>query len=253
MAHIIADPNSQRLISREPLARRIGPWLRRHWVLVLTIFLGLYTGLPWLAPVFMKLGWTGPATAIYLIYSTQCHQLPERSFFLFGPKAMWSLSEIQQQWKVTGSPFILRQFVGDAELGWKVAWSDRMVSLYGGVFVASLSYGLSRHTARPMPWWIALLLAAPMVIDGGTHFVSDLAGLGQGFRDSNAWLAALTNHALPAEFYAGDALGSFNSWMRLITGGLFGFAVVSFGYPHIDAAVGTWGGLVQQLRALERS
>ncbi len=229
----------------------LGSWLREHWMLVLTVFFGLYTGLPWLAPVFMKLGWTGPATIIYLIYSTQCHQLPERSFFLFGPKTMWSLSEIQQHWQTTGSPFILRQFIGNAEMGWKVAWSDRMVSLYGGMFVASLGYGLSRRTGKPMPWWIALLVAAPMVIDGSTHFVSDLAGLGQGFRDSNAWLATLTNHVLPAMFYSGDALGSFNSWMRLITGGLFGVAIVAFAYPYLDAALGTLGDHVRHLQAVE--
>ena len=30
-----------------------------------------------------------------------------------------------------------------------------------------------------------------------------------------------------------DALGSFNSWMRLITGILFGIALVGFAYPYI--------------------
>lgn len=45
-------------------------------------------------------------------------------------------------------------------------------------------------------------------------FFSDLAGIGQGFRDSNAWLAALSQQSLPAAFYAGDAWGSFNAWMR---------------------------------------
>ena len=64
--------------------------------------------------------------------------------------------------------------------------------------------------------------------------ISDFTGgIGLGFRDNNAWLAALTNQALPATFYAGDALGSFNSWMRLITGLLFGLAVVWFLYPRL--------------------
>ena len=73
-----------------------------------------------------------------------------------------------------------------------------------------------------------------MGIDGGTHFISDIAGLGNGFRDSNIWLAALTGNAFPAAFYAGDALGSFNSWMRLITGLLFGLAIVWLAYPAIE-------------------
>ena len=67
--------------------------------------------------------------------------------------------------------------------------------------------------------------------------VSDLAGLGQGFRDSNAWLAVLTGNALPATFYAGDALGSFNCWMRLISGALFALGVVWMAFPYLDRAM----------------
>lgn len=73
-----------------------------------------------------------------------------------------------------------------------------------------------------------------MLLDGGTHMVSDLAGLGHGFRDSNAWLAWLTGHVFPPTFYAGDALGSFNSWMRLLTGALFGVGVVWLVFPHVE-------------------
>ena len=61
-----------------------------------------------------------------------------------------------------------------------------------------------------------------VALDVHGHFISDLVGIGLGFRDSNAWLAVLTGNIFPAAFYAGDALGSFNSWMRLITGILFG-------------------------------
>jgi hypothetical protein len=65
---------------------------------------------------------------------------------------------------------------------------------------------------------------------GITHMVSDFAGIGEGFRDSNIWLATLTHHAYPATFYAGDALGSFNSWMRWFSGILFGAGIVWFGF-----------------------
>nr|HID13216.1 hypothetical protein [Anaerolineae bacterium] len=68
----------------------------------------------------------------------------------------------------------------------------------------------------------------------------DIAGIGQRFRATNAWLAALTGNRLPASFYAGDMLGSFNSWMRLLTGGLFGLALVGFLYPHLEGASKTW-------------
>ena len=68
--------------------------------------------------------------------------------------------------------------------------------------------------------------------------MSDFAGLGQGFRDTNQWLALLTNHAFPATFYAGDALGSFDSIMRFITGLLAGLSIVWFAFPHLEASFG---------------
>jgi len=57
--------------------------------------------------------------------------------------------------------------------------------------------------------------------------------LGLGFRDSNSWLLALTNNRLPL-VYAGDALGSFNSWARLITGVLAGVGIVWFAFPQVE-------------------
>jgi len=209
----------------------------RHWLLIFNLAWGFYVGLPWLAPVFMETGHPNAANAVYLIYSTQCHQLPERSFFVFGPKAMYSLDEIKPVWRNTDNPMILRQFIGNGQMGWKVAWSDRMVSMYAGVFAASLLFGLVRKRAHPLPLWIFALLILPMAIDGGTHFISDLAGIGAGFRDSNAWLAALTANIFPPTFYGGDALGSFNSWMRLLTGVLFGFAVVGLAFPSVEELV----------------
>ena len=62
---------------------------------------------------------------------------------------------------------------------------------------------------------------------------SDLAGIGQGFRDTNQWLAILTNNSFPATFYAGDALGSFNSIMRFLSGLLAGLGLVWLAFPYV--------------------
>jgi len=215
---------------------RLAYFFCRHWLAVVVIALGLFAGLPFLAPVLMQLGWKSAANVIYAIYATQCHQMPQRSFFLFGPKAMYSLAEVQAVWQNTTNPLILRQFVGNAQMGWKVAWSDRMVSLYGGLWLFAVLWSPLRRRVKPLPWWGFVLLALPMVLDGGTHLVSDFSGIGQGFRDSNAWLAALTGNVLPASFYAGDALGSFNSWMRILTGLLFGLGVVWLAFPYLQQA-----------------
>ncbi len=212
-------------------------WFTRHWVWIIILILGLYVGLPWLAPIFMQIGWTGPANLIYVFYSTQCHQMPQRSFFLFGENTMYSLGDIQTVWKNTDNPLILRQFIGNSEMGWKVAWSDRMVYMYTSIIVfALLLFRPRQKTMKTIPWWGFALLLLPMAIDGGSHFISDLSGIGNGFRDSNLWLSTLTNNAFSASFYAGDALGSFNSWMRLLTGLLFGLGVVLFLFPHIQSS-----------------
>ena len=229
-------PRSSLQTQRIILMKRIVLRFARHWLLIVNLLIAIWVGLPWLAPVMMHLGWMGAGKAIYFIYSFQCHQLPERSFFLFGKQAMYSLTEIQAAWQPSTDPLILRQFIGNPEMGWKVAWSDRMVSMYTSILLGGLLYGLLRKQMKPISISTFALLLLPMVIDGGTHTISDLAGIGQGFRDLNMWLQILTNNALPVTFYQGDTLGSFNSWMRLITGILFGLALVGFAFPYLNDA-----------------
>jgi len=185
----------------------------------------------------MHLGWNGPANATYFVYSFFCHQLPERSYFLFGAQVSYSLKDIQAVWMDTINPTLLRKFTGTPEMGWKVAWSDRMISFYGGVWLSALVWYPLRRWARSLPSWGLILFLLPIGLDGGTHFISDLSGIGQGFRYTNSWLAELTRSAFPLTFYAGDALGSFNSWMRIITGLLAGLGLVWFAFPYLDEAL----------------
>lgn len=208
-------------------------WISRHWFGVFLVIYGTWVWLPFLAPVFMHIGWVGMGRTIYFIYSFFCHQLPERSFFFFGEKRMYALSAIQAAWQTTIDPMVLRKFIGNAAMGWKVAWSDRMISFYTSVWLFAVAWWPFRRSVKPLSWQGFALLLLPMVIDGGTHAISDFAGLGQGFRDSNLWLSMLTNNALSAAFYAGDALGSFNSWMRLLTGILAGLGIAWFVFPYM--------------------
>ena len=214
-----------------------GEWLTKHWFLVFVIIYGLWVWVPFLAPLLMRLGWETPARAIYTIYSFFCHQLPERSYFFFGPQVSYSLPQIQAAWMDTINPLLLRKFTGTAEMGWKVAWSDRMISFYGGVWLSALIWYPLRRQIRSLPLWALVLFLLPMAFDGGTHFISDLAGIGQGFRDSNLWLANLTDFTFHINFYSSDALGSFNSWMRLITGLLAGVGLVWFAFPYLEEAL----------------
>ena len=213
---------------------RIALGFARHSLIIFNLLIAMWVGLPWLAPVFLHWGWDGAASSVYSFYASQCHQLPQRSFFLFGPEPMYSLAEIQSAWQNTAEPSVLRQWIGNVDMGWKVAWSDRMVSMYTSLLLAGIVYAFARKRIRPLPLWGFAVLLLPMLVDGGTHMISDLAGIGQGFRDTNLWLASLTGNIFPSSFYTGDALGSFNSWMRLSTGVLFGLAVIWLAYPVID-------------------
>ncbi len=213
-------------------SQRLFAWLERRWFLAFSLLYGLFVGMPFLAPVFMKMGWETPARWIYTFYAFFCHQLPQRSFFLFGPKVMYSLEEIQTVWPAQ-NPFVLRQFIGTPEMGWKVAWSDRMVAMYTSVLFFAWLWWPLRQRIRPLPLGVLILLLLPMALDGGTHFLSDfVGGVDQGFRYTNEWLARLTRDAFPAHFYRGNALGSFNSWMRLLSGLFFGLGVAWWILPR---------------------
>ncbi len=218
---------------------RFAAWTAAHWLALFIALYGAWVLAPFLAPFFARAGATPFADATYGMYSFFCHQLPQRSLFLFGDKPMYSLDEIKSVWNLDGFDG-LRQFNGNAQFGWKIAWSDRMISFYGSIWLGALLFALARGRLKPITFtgWVFLGML-PVGLDGFTHFLNDiLAGTsGAGFRDTNAWLAALTANALPASFYAGDALGSFNSNARWITGILFGVTTVWFLFPFVDEAM----------------
>lgn len=225
-----------------PAARPAG-WIERHWLHLALVVLGIWTLAPWLAPLFMHLGWTGPGRAVYAIYSLFCHQMPQRSWFFFGERFTYSLDQISIAWPDSATMMGVRRFVGNDSMGWKLAWSDRMVSFYGGFFLFGLLYLALRDRILRSGWQLSwrwlLLLVMPIALDGVSHMISDIAGMSGGFRETNVWLAELTNHILAPAFYAGDGWGSFNSIMRLLTGLLASFAIIFWAFPLVDRSLST--------------
>ena len=123
-------------------------------------------------------------------------------------------------------------------MGWKVAWSDRMVSFYFLTPVFGIIYAILRRfgcSIRPISLKLLLLLLLPMFLDVITHIASDISfGISaNGFRDTNAWLALITGNVFAA-IYAGDHFGTFNWWMRLPTGALAAWGVAFFAFPWLD-------------------
>ena len=174
--------------------------LAKHWLALASLFWGLYVGLPLLAPVLMDAGWTAPAKAIYTIYRPACHQRPERSYFYGGPQAVYSIEELEAAGLDT-NPFA--RAIGNEELGWKVAFCERDVAIYGSIFIAGLVYGVVRKRwgARRMRLRIFALFLVPMAIDGLLQLF--------GVYESN-WI------------------------MRSLTGAIFGVGAVLFAYPYVE-------------------
>ena len=179
--------------------------MARHWLAIFNTVWAIYLFTPFLAPIFMQIGWTAPAGVIYAIYSVLCHQLPDHSYFLFGPSLIPQSPElIAGGMTASASLFVERAFIGSPEVGWKVALCQRDVAIYAGVLLAGISYAFVRRRARPLPFKVFVLLVLPMAVDGLTQLV--------GWREST-WL------------------------LRTVTGALFGVAAVYLAYPYVEDAM----------------
>jgi len=82
-----------------------------------------------------------------------------------------------------------------------------MVFMFTSILIFAWVWWIFRRNTLKISWKVLLLFLLPMSIDGTTHMISDLFGLHQGFRDSNAWLTAITQNAFAPTFYVGDAPG----------------------------------------------
>lgn len=184
-----------RRISR--LVTRLMRAISHHWLLVANLALALFVGLPLLAPVLMHAGYEGLGRGIHALFFITCHQLPERSYFLFGPSVIYTRAELVA---LAGEAVPLR-FVGNAVVGYKMAICQRCTAIYGGWLLWGLLFGLVRSRLRPLTVRGALLLLVPMAVDG-----------------------------------LGQLVGAWEStWLtRTVTGLLFGLAVVWLSYPYIE-------------------
>ncbi len=179
--------------------------IARHWLALFNLAWGTYVVLPVLAPVLMHFGLYEPANIIYTVYSFMCHQLPDHSYFLFGP----GLTPLKPVLEAGGMPvsinlFQERQFIGNAVLGYKVAICERDIAIYGSVLLFGLLFGVARRWMKPLSIWLYILLLMPMAVDGTTQLI--------GLRQSD-WL------------------------LRSVTGILFGAASVWLAYPYIEEAM----------------
>lgn len=221
-------------------------WLTRHWLRIALIFIGIYASLPIVAPTLMKLGATGPANALYTLYSPFCHQFGFRSFFLFGEQPFYPRYNTGSDLKpfesyvqnlpqfapdrVLPSPFgpvgdiyaftsgyqgASREFVGNEQMGYKTALCARDMSIYWALFIGGLIYSRPevRRRLRPVPIWIYILLGLlPIGLDGLSQLL--------GYPPFNLWPPRET---LP--------------FFRVLTGLLFGAMNAWLGFPYLELSM----------------
>ncbi len=208
---------------------RISYFLARHYLLLFNLFLALYVGLPFLAPMLKKAGAGWPAEVIYRLYRPLCHQLAFRSWFLFGEQAYYPLADahidgvktFEEASGILAPRAMLylqaRLFEGNEQMGYKVALCQRDVSIWGTLFLFGLIFAISGRRFKPLPLALWLLLGVlPAALDGGTQLISQMS------------LPGLAN-ILP--------LRESTPFLRTLTGALFGFLTGWFGFPLIEEAM----------------
>jgi len=213
--------------------------ISKRWLLYLNTLVGIYVGLPILAPILMRLGITGPASVIYRMYSPMCHQSASRSFFLFG-------DQIAYPSEVAGTNFVplqtyaadlpefqsvdmdvffefftaARGFVGNAQMGYKMALCERDIGIYFMIFLMGIIYAIirQRREVKPMRFIVfVIFFLAPIGWDG----FSQLFGY---------FFEVMGNDTLTQIFYVRES----TPLLRTSTGMLFGTGVVWLIYPHIS-------------------
>jgi uncharacterized membrane protein len=180
--------------------------LAKHWLLLINLLMAVYAGLPFLAPALMALGYTFPAKIIYTVFRQLCHQLPQRSFFLFGPQIAYSLETLKELVgpEKLATDYLASLFIGNPALGYKMAYCQRDTAMNTSLLLAGMLFGLVRRRLRPLSFALYLIFLVPLGIDGVAQLFA---------------------------FYE-------STWqLRTITGSLFGIATVWFAYPHLEAGM----------------
>ncbi len=197
-------------------------WFTKRYMLVFNLLVIIYLGTSFLAPVLMNAGISGPARLIYRAYSTVCHQFAYRSWFLFGDQVAYPRSAAQVESLIpygaaTGldeaDPFAARDFIGNKQVGYKVAFCERDVAIYGGILLFGIIFAIVGRRLPGLPWYFWILLGiVPIGLDGFSQLLSQPPFSLWVYRESTPFL-------------------------RTLTGGLFGFATAWFGYPMVEEAM----------------
>jgi len=197
-----------------------------HWLLIFNVVMALYVGVPFLAPVFMRVGWEGPAKVIYALYGPFCNQWAHHSWFLFGQHSYYPAALFQAYTGIdpntSAGLLAARAFVGNAQMGYKVAICERDVAIYGMMLLAGVTFSLPplRRRVEPMRAWAWLLIGIiPIGIDGFWQLFTTFP-----YNTVFHFLSFLPYH-------------ESSPFARTLTGALFGLANIWLAYPYFEASM----------------
>jgi uncharacterized membrane protein len=182
------------------LLNRLVYFVAKHWLLMVNAVMGLQATLPAVPPILMVTGHTSAARLLYTLFQPLCHQLPERSFFLFGPQLSYNLADLE---RLVGPDVPLR-YIGDPAVGYKMAVCQRDVATFAAMFLAGLAFAWLRRRLKPLPIRGFVLFAIPMAVDG----FGQLFGLWE-----STW------------------------WSRVVSGVLFGVACIWLAFPYVESGM----------------
>ncbi|MBE3067345.1 MAG: DUF2085 domain-containing protein [Chloroflexi bacterium] len=210
-------------------ADKISYWISKHYLAIFNLFLILYIGIPFLAPIFKEAGWNTPAEVIYKIYRPLCHQWAFRSFFLFGeqayyPHAAAKIPAVLTFEQVSGitdltdpSRLQARVYEGNSLLGYKIALCERDVAIWGAMALFGVIYALTGRKLPKLHWLIWVLVGlGPIGLDGFSQLFSQIP-------------STFIQSILPYR--------ESTPLLRTLTGFLFGLTTAWFMFPLIEESM----------------
>lgn len=177
-----------------------------------------------------------------MTYDELAAMIPDRMITVDGMQAYeaFSLSSFPEKLippEEAGWELSARRFIGvhndEIHTGYKVAFCQRDVAIWGGILVFGLIFSVLRTRIRALPWylWVALGIV-PIGLDGGTQLLAFLSGI------LPEWLV----------------IRESTPFLRTLTGGLFGLMTAWMFYPLVEQTMAdTRRFLLRKFTAIEQA
>lgn len=195
-------------------------WYSKKYLLVINLFLAFYIGIPFLAPILERSGYTDFSRLIYKAYRFTCHQLAFRSFFLFGdqpiyPRETAGIEGYETFFEATEiderNIIEAQNFIGDDQIGFKVAFCERDLGIFAAMLLYGIYFSITGRKAKQIPFiWVIIIGFIPIGIDGFSQLLPELP------------------------FFTLWDLRESTPILRLLTGSILGVMLGRYGYPLFE-------------------